>query len=181
MVERIVQIVKKAMRKNGLLFRQQAALGPFSPVDCHGVPDEPTGVPEDYSPYYRLFGQHPIVWSKIRDIFQEPIDLDDPILCAKFLHDRAELFQKIVPMAFDKLTIAKHRDILRYAHTRSGDSKPKLRQYEDPVFTEANRDQACQVCHKTIGAAKMLLCDNCDEGWHMHCLIPPVKRMPKGT
>jgi hypothetical protein len=27
---------------------------------------------------------------------------------------------------------------------------------------------------------KILLCDGCDEGYHMYCLSPPVKKIPKG-
>jgi hypothetical protein len=35
-----------------------------------------------------------------------------------------------MPIAFNNLAIAQHRDTLRYAHTRLGDYKPKLRWFE---------------------------------------------------
>ncbi|GAQ80426.1 hypothetical protein KFL_000540030 [Klebsormidium nitens] len=129
LAERIVQVVKKAMRKYGLLFNKRH-WDRFLQWIALGYRMSRQASLWGYSPYYMLFGRHPIVGSKVRDVLQEPVDLDDPILCAKFLHDRAELFKEIVPMAFDNLAIAQHRDILRYAHTRSGDFKPKLRRYE---------------------------------------------------
>ncbi len=27
----------------------------------------------------------------------------------------------------------------------------------------------------------MLLCDGCNQGWHMHCLRPPLRAVPQGT
>ncbi|CAK9271270.1 unnamed protein product [Sphagnum jensenii] len=48
-----------------------------------------------------------------------------------------------MPMAMENLSIAQHQDTLRYAHTR-GDSY-KL---------------------------KILLCDNCNGGYHLFCLKP---------
>jgi hypothetical protein len=34
-----------------------------------------------------------------------------------------------MPMAMENLSIAQHRDTLRYAHTRGGNYKPKMRQF----------------------------------------------------
>ena len=39
------------------------------------------------------------------------------------------------------------------------------------------------ICHKCKGGEKpekMLLCDTCDRGWHIYCLDPPLKAIPKG-
>ena len=39
------------------------------------------------------------------------------------------------------------------------------------------------MCRKTsvkAGGLGMLLCDRCNEGWHMNCLDPVVKKVPKG-
>ncbi|GAQ92744.1 Integrase core domain and FYVE/PHD zinc finger containing protein [Klebsormidium nitens] len=241
LAERIVQVVKEAVRKYGLLFNKRH-WDRFLQWIAMGYRMSRQASLGGYSPYYLLFGRHPIVGSKVRDILQEPVDLDDSILCAEFLHDRAELVKEIGLMAFVE---SRHRSAPGHPALRARDFKPKLRRYEvgdlvylrrqpadsldpkvgrlilrvkelkgtgrvllegrdqktitehvencapchnpsidlwqNPVFTEADRDQACQVCHKTTGAPKMLLCDNCDEGWHMHCLTPPVKRMPKGN
>lgn len=39
---------------------------------------------------------------------------------------------------------------------------------------------ACEICHRTDGDATMLLCDQCDTGWHTACLDPPLRRPPPG-
>jgi hypothetical protein len=197
-----------------------------------------------FSPYYLLFGRHPIVGSKVRDVIQNVVDLDDPAIWARVVSDRAKLFERDIPAAFDNLLIAQHRDTLRYAHTRSGHFRPKLHRFEvgdlvylrrqkadsldsnvgrlilkvkevldsgrlvlegrdkktikehvencapchnpnidlwqNPRLAQGDVDQACQVCHKTTGGLNMLLCDKCDDGWHMNCLNPPLYRKPKG-
>lgn len=38
----------------------------------------------------------------------------------------------------------------------------------------------CQVCSRTDNEDKILLCDNCDEEYHMFCLTPPLVKVPKG-
>jgi hypothetical protein len=44
-----------------------------------------------FSPYYLLFLQHPIVGSRLRDLLNEPLnlDLDSPETIARVLRDRA--------------------------------------------------------------------------------------------
>jgi hypothetical protein len=41
-------------------------------------------------------------------------------------------------------------------------------------------DQACQVCMRRDGPT-MLLCDECDAGYHMKCLVPRLYRVPAGA
>jgi hypothetical protein len=41
-------------------------------------------------------------------------------------------------------------------------------------------DLPCEVCHHPSGAATMLVCDGCWQGYHMECLRPPLKRVPDG-
>ena len=198
-----------------------------------------------YSPYFLLFGRWPILGTAIKRVFTEIVDLDDPKVWAKVINERAELFEREMPIAFNNLAIAQHRDTLRYAHKRSGDYKPKLRRFavgdlvymkrqkadsmdprvgriilrvvsvepngllilegrdrrrirdhvencapchnpnidlwQNPQLAREDLDQECQVCHKTkvTKQHKMLLCDRCNEGWHMKCLTPVVTQVPK--
>jgi hypothetical protein len=37
---------------------------------------------------------------------------------------------RVMPMAMENLSIAQHRDTLRYAHTRGRSYKPKVRQFD---------------------------------------------------
>jgi hypothetical protein len=200
-----------------------------------------------YSPYFLLFGRWPIIGTAIRKVYSKVADLDDPKTWARVVEERARVFEKEMPIAFNNLAIAQHRDTLRYAHTRSGDYKPKLKRFEvgdlvylkrqkadsmdprvgriilrivevepngrlllegrdrkqirdhvencapchnpnidlwqNPQLAEQDLDQACQVCKKTSvksGGLGMLLCDKCNEGWHMACLAPVVRKVPKG-
>ena len=41
-------------------------------------------------------------------------------------------------------------------------------------------DLACSVCGSPSMADPMLLCDRCDRGYHIHCLTPPLERVPSG-
>ncbi|CAO1360578.1 unnamed protein product [Diamesa hyperborea] len=56
------------------------------------------------------------------------------------------------------------------------------------VATEASSDyedvnpiHACQVCHKTDSPEWILLCDQCDHGYHCSCLTPIVFLIPSGN
>jgi hypothetical protein len=41
-------------------------------------------------------------------------------------------------------------------------------------------DHPCQVCKDHRHWDLMLLCDNCDSGWHTFCLSPPLDEVPEG-
>jgi hypothetical protein len=38
----------------------------------------------------------------------------------------------------------------------------------------------CLICNSPEEGARMLACDGCNTGWHMHCLVPPLTRTPAG-
>ena len=38
----------------------------------------------------------------------------------------------------------------------------------------------CSECGSGGDGANMLLCDNCDAGWHLYCLPSPLARVPDG-
>ncbi|KAJ1471430.1 hypothetical protein T484DRAFT_1640036, partial [Baffinella frigidus] len=41
-------------------------------------------------------------------------------------------------------------------------------------------DPQCYVCKSTDCSSLMLLCDQCDRGWHTYCLKPPMADIPEG-
>ncbi|KAI5061943.1 hypothetical protein GOP47_0022482, partial [Adiantum capillus-veneris] len=52
---------------------------------------------------------------------------------------------------------------------------------ESEVFEKTPYDNmVCKVCKKGDADAEMLLCDGCDEGFHMYCLCPILIKVPKG-
>ncbi|KAG8732779.1 hypothetical protein FRC11_011022 [Ceratobasidium sp. 423] len=49
-----------------------------------------------------------------------------------------------------------------------------------PPAAERKGD-TCELCLKGDRDTEMLLCDGCDEGFHMSCLDPPLNAVPKGS
>jgi predicted permease len=80
--------------------------------------------------YFLLSGRHPIPPSSIVVQMDQVVDLDSPVAWAKVIAKRVALLRKVMPMAMENLSIAQHQDTLRYAHTRGGDYKPKVRQFD---------------------------------------------------
>jgi hypothetical protein len=58
------------------------------------------------------------------------VDLDSPTTWVKVIAKRVALFMRVMPMAMDNLSIAQHRNTLRYAHPQGSNYKPKVRQFD---------------------------------------------------
>ncbi|GAB2223507.1 hypothetical protein Droror1_Dr00017648 [Drosera rotundifolia] len=52
------------------------------------------------------------------------------------------------------------------------DSEPQLADYDDV---------SCEDCGSGHNAAKLLLCDGCDRGYHLYCLSPILAAVPNGS
>jgi hypothetical protein len=61
-----------------------------------------------FSPYFLLFGKHPIPPSSIVVQMDQVMDLDFPATWAKVIAERAALFKRVMPMAMENLSIAQH-------------------------------------------------------------------------
>ncbi len=59
-----------------------------------------------FSPYFSLFGRHPIPPSSIAAQMDQVVDLDSPTTWAKVIAERATLFKRVMPMAMENLFIA---------------------------------------------------------------------------
>ena len=92
-----------------------------------------------FTPYFLLFGRHPILPSSIASQMNQVVDLDSASTWSKVISERAALFKRVMPMAMENLAIAQHRDTLRYAHTRGGSYKPKVRKFEVGDFVYLQR------------------------------------------
>lgn len=64
----------------------------------------------NYSPYFLLFGRHPVLPSTIAHTMQQVVNLDDPDVWADVISQRAVLFKHVIPMAMGNLQIAQHLD-----------------------------------------------------------------------
>ena len=51
----------------------------------------------------------------------------------------------------------------------------------EPQLFRPGKDLACEACSSPGQPARMLLCDGCNQGWHTHCLRPPLREVPTGA
>jgi hypothetical protein len=47
-------------------------------------------------------------------------------------------------------------------------------------LVKPSADLHCEVCKDDRNWDVMILCDNCDSGWHTYCLLPPLDDVPEG-
>ncbi len=92
-----------------------------------------------FSPYFLLFGRHPIPPSSVAIQMNQVVELDFPATWARVITKRVILFMRVMPMAMENLSIAQRRDTLRYAHTRGGSYKPKVTQFDVSDFVYLQR------------------------------------------
>jgi hypothetical protein len=64
------------------------------------------------SPYFLLFGKHPIPPSSIAAQMDQVVDLDCPATWANVIAKRVALLRRVMPMAMENLSIAQHRNTL---------------------------------------------------------------------
>jgi len=82
-----------------------------------------------FSPYFLLYGQDPNLPTIIRRESSEVVNLDDSEMWLKVCFQRAELFRRVMPVTFENLAIAQHRDTLRYAIIWGGGYRPLIRRF----------------------------------------------------
>jgi hypothetical protein len=114
LVERVVQIVKRPLRKYGL---QKGHLGDWdiqSPWLAMGYQFSCQASLASFLPYFLLYGRNPDLSTTIHRESSEVVNLDDPKMWLRVSSQRAELFQRVMLVAFENLAIAQHRDTLRY-------------------------------------------------------------------
>ena len=58
---------------------------------------------------------------------------------------------------------------------------PNIDTTVDPTLTTVPAGHSCQICKSPGRQATMLLCDYCLEGYHMNCLEPALKEVPRGV
>ncbi len=56
----------------------------------------------------------------------EVVNLDDPEMWLRVCFQRAELFQRVMPIAFENLAIVQHKDTLRYVAIPGGGYRPSI-------------------------------------------------------
>jgi len=92
-----------------------------------------------FSLYFLLFGRHPIPPSSIATQMDQVVDLDFLTTWVRVITEKVVLLRRVMPMAMENLSIAQHRDTLRYAHTQGGSYKPKVKQFDVGDFVYFQR------------------------------------------
>jgi hypothetical protein len=107
LVKRMVQTCKKGLRKISLIKNKEdwdLAL----PYIAIGYKMSKHASLSHFSPYFLLFGRHPIPPSSIVVQMYQVVDLDSPTTWARVIIERVILFRKVMPMAMENLSIAQH-------------------------------------------------------------------------
>jgi hypothetical protein len=58
---------------------------------------------------------------------------------------------------------------------------PNIEGTLDPVLINDWDRVVCEICDKSAPESKLLLCDMCGSGYHMHCMQPVIKTPPAGA
>eukprot|EP01114_Cavostelium_apophysatum_P018027 TRINITY_DN548_c0_g1_i1.p1 TRINITY_DN548_c0_g1~~TRINITY_DN548_c0_g1_i1.p1 ORF type:complete len:1044 (-),score=386.50 TRINITY_DN548_c0_g1_i1:46-3177(-) len=62
----------------------------------------------------------------------------------------------------------------------SNSEAEEMFRHEGEEEIQEDRPLGCQVCYKDNDEDKILLCDSCDQEYHMFCLDPPITTVPRG-
>jgi hypothetical protein len=103
----MVQTCKKGLRKICLI-RNKEDWDLALPYIAMGCKMSKHASLSHSSPYFLLFGRHPIPPSSIAAQMDQVVDLDSPTTWAKVIAKRAALFRRVLPMAMENLSIAQH-------------------------------------------------------------------------
>ena len=86
-----------------------------------------------------------------------------------FEFDRALIYSE------DEQTVEEGRQVVRQERKTA-----RKESVSDDDEQEESSREGCRICRSTDDPDTMLLCDGCDQEYHMHCLDPPLRSIPKG-
>jgi hypothetical protein len=90
-----------------------------------------------FSPYYLLFGRHPVLPKAIQvDADTVLANMDKPNTWALVSEQRADLFKRVMPMALENLSIAQHKDTLGYAMIRGRGYRPQVHRFRPGDYVD---------------------------------------------
>jgi hypothetical protein len=94
----------------------------------------------DGSPYVLLMDDSR--WGELGLALADFLNLLDPEEWARLVNERAKVFERHMPIAFNNLTVAQHQDMLRYTKTQFGTFAPKLQRFVAGDFVYLKRQKA---------------------------------------
>jgi hypothetical protein len=105
LVKMMVQTCKKRLRKICLI-RNKEDWDLALPYIAMGYRMSKHASLSHFSPYFLLFGRHPISPSSIVAQTDQVVDLDSSATWAKVIMERVALYKRVMPMAIKNLSIA---------------------------------------------------------------------------
>jgi hypothetical protein len=116
--------------------------------------------------------------------------MDNPDTWVLVSEQRADLFKRVMPMALENLSIAQHRDTLRYATIRGGGYRPQVRRFRpgDYVYLQQTAPTTLDVTagrvilrvREVLGSGVLLLEGRDGKFWKDHtrncapCHLPHI-------
>ncbi len=107
LAERMVQTCKKGFQKI-CLTKNKEDWDLALPYIAMGYKMSKHASLSHFSPYFLLFGRHPIPPFSIAAQMDQVVDLDSLATWARVIAKRAILFRRVMPMAMENLSIAQH-------------------------------------------------------------------------
>ena len=229
MAERIVQVLKKALRKVvPVVGSDNWELHiPVIEFGYRVSKQQSTG----FSPYFLLFGRDHYLPEQVRQMAEESVDVENYEAMLDLVVHRSAILRDSMPKAFERALQAQFRDVVRYKKVRRGDVAPRRHRFEvghyvyvtqqplntldvsttrtilrvvevDPsgllrlmgadgqeITVHMDRCAPCHLsnlvparqlvsgspcagCGSDSTAAPRLLCDKCQQSWHVSCTDP---------
>ena len=132
MAERIVQVLKVALRKfvseQGILHWETWL--PIIEFGYRVTVQASTG----FSPYFLMYGREPVSPAQCRAMLQEPVDVEDTANMLDLISQRADILRTAMPRAFEHALRAQVRDIVRYRKVRRGDIQPRVHRFAEGSY-----------------------------------------------
>jgi hypothetical protein len=107
LAEKMVHTCKKGLRKI-CLTKNKEDWDLALPYIAMGYRMSKHAFLSDFSPYFLLFGKHPIPPSSIVGQMDKVVDLDSSTIWARVVTKSDVIFKRVMPMAMENLCIAQH-------------------------------------------------------------------------
>ena len=128
LAERIVQVMKKALRKYVL---------------AHGVGNWPSQLPTiefgyrttpqrstGFSPYFLVYGRHPVYPEQVRALLDGgAFDVEDENMMYKLITERAAVLRDAMPLAYERAVSEQRKQAIRFQRVRQRDLPPRQHRF----------------------------------------------------
>jgi hypothetical protein len=158
LVEHMVQTVKRGLRKYSLKKGHHGDWDLQLLWIAMGYRFNKHASLASFSPYYLLFGRHPVLPQAIQaNVDTVLANMDNLDTWALMSEQRAELFKRVMPMALENLSIAQHHDTLRYATIPGSGYRPQVCRFRpgDYVYLQQTAPTTLDV---TAGRIILRMC-----------------------